>query len=96
MTNGVVGLNRQKNHSDFLRIFICKIQDMTVKELIKKLQGFDQNLRVVTPGFDESNLEDIETVQWVRVAFHDEQEKFHGGRHKEPETGVNAVKIDWQ
>ena len=69
---------------------------MTVDELIKKLQEFDPNLRVVTPGFDESNLEDIETVQLVRVAFHDEQEKFHGGRHKESETGVDAVKIDWQ
>lgn len=96
MTNGVVGVNRQKNHSNFLRKFVYKTQDMTVNELIKKLQAFDQNLRVVTAGFDESNLEDIETVQWVRVEFHDEQEKFHGGRHKESETGVNAVKIDWQ
>ena len=69
---------------------------MTVKELINKLQGFDQDLRVVTPGFDESNLEDIETVRLVRVVFHDEQEKFHGGRHKESESGVDAVKIDWQ
>ena len=69
---------------------------MTVKELIKKLQAFDQDMRVVTPGFDESNLEDIETVQLVRVVFHDEQEKFHGGRHKESESGVNAAKIDWQ
>ena len=69
---------------------------MTVKELIKKLQAFDQDLRVVTPGFDESNLEDIETVQLVRVVFHDEQEKFHGGRHKKSESGVDEVKIDWQ
>jgi len=69
---------------------------MTVHELIKKLQEFDPNLRVVTPGFDESNLEDIETIQLVPVEFHDEQEKFHGGRHKESETGVDAVKIDWQ
>ena len=69
---------------------------MTVKELIIKLQAFDPNLRVVTPGFDESNLEDIETIQLVRVEFHDEQEKFHGGRHKESESGVDAVKVDWQ
>lgn len=69
---------------------------MTVKELIKKLRAFDQNLRVVTPGFDESNLEDLETVQLVHVEFHDEKEKFHGGRHKESESGFEAVKIDWQ
>jgi len=69
---------------------------MTVKDLIEKLKTFDQNLRVVTPGFDESDLEDVETIQLVSVVFHDEKEKFHGGRHKESESGVDAVKIDWQ
>ena len=69
---------------------------MIIKELIEKLKTFDQNLRVVTPGFDESDLEDVETVQLVSVVFHDEKEKFHGGRHKESEDSVNAVKIDWQ
>ena len=69
---------------------------MTVKDLIEKLKIFDQNLRVVTPGFDESDLEDVETIQLVSVVFHDEKEKFHGGRHKESESGAHAVKIDWQ
>lgn len=69
---------------------------MILKELIEKLKVFDQNLRVVTPGFDEFDLEDVETVQLVNVVFHDEKEKFHGGRHKESESGVHAVKIDWQ
>lgn len=32
---------------------------MTVAELIEKLRAFDQNLRVVTPGLDESGYEDI-------------------------------------
>ena len=47
---------------------------MIVKKLIEKLKTFDQNLRVVTPGFDECNLEDVETVQLVNVVFHDEKE----------------------
>ena len=69
---------------------------MTIKELIQNLNRFDPNLRVVTPGFDESNLEDIDTVGLVRVAFHDEKQKFHGGRHVESQDGAQAVKIDWQ
>ena len=73
-----------------------KIKMMTVEELIEKLKGYDQNMRVVTPGFDEFDLEDIETIELVKVAFHDEKEKFHGGRHKESINGINAIKIDWQ
>jgi len=69
---------------------------MILKELIEKLKAFDQNLKVVTPGFDECDLEDVETVQLVNVVFHDEKKIFHGGRHKESEGGVHAVKIDWQ
>lgn len=69
---------------------------MILKELIERLKVFDQNLRVVTPGFDEFDLEDVETVQLVNVVFHDEKERFHGGRHKESKGGVQAVKIDWQ
>jgi hypothetical protein len=33
---------------------------MRVKELIEKLNSFDPNLRVVTPGFDESQAVKIE------------------------------------
>lgn len=69
---------------------------MRVKDLIKKLEGFDPTLRVVTPGFDESDLEDVETVELVKVIFHDEREKFHGGRHKKSSEGIEAIKIDWQ
>jgi len=69
---------------------------MILKGLIEKLKIFDHNLRVVTPGFDECDLEDVETVQLVSVDFYDERERFHGGRHKESEGGVHAVKIDWQ
>ena len=69
---------------------------MRVKDLIEKLNAFDPNLRVVTPGFDESDLEDVETVELVRVVFHDERAKFHGGRHKASPDGIEAVKIDWQ
>ena len=69
---------------------------MKIKELIEKLKEYDQDLRVVTPGFDETDLEDVVAVEPVRVVFHDEMETFHGGRHKESEHGVDAVKIDWQ
>jgi len=46
---------------------------MRVKDLIEKLLAFDPNLRVVTPGFDEWNLEDVETVERVKVVFHDKK-----------------------
>ena len=69
---------------------------MTIKEIIQHLCRFDPDLRVVTPGFDECDLEDVDTVQLIHVVFHDKKEKFHGGRHKESTDGVPAVKIDWQ
>ncbi|MBN1675804.1 MAG: hypothetical protein JXR37_32470 [Kiritimatiellae bacterium] len=69
---------------------------MTVSELIARRHAFDGRLRVVTPGFDESDLEDVDTVQAIRVAFDDARAKFHGGRHKKSPAGVPAVKIDWQ
>lgn len=69
---------------------------MTVRELIRRLGAFDGDLRVVTPGFDESDLEDVDTVEPVRVEFGDSRKKFHGGRHRKSPTGVEAVKIDWQ
>ena len=76
--------------------FRARGESMKVKELIEKLKGFDPNLRVVTAGFDESDLEDVETVELVKVVFHDEKEKFHGGRHKKSPEGIEAIKIDWQ
>ena len=70
-------------------------KDMTVRELIKRLAAFDGDWRVVTPGFDESDLEDVDIVEPVRVVFDDSRKKFHGGRHKKSPTGADAVKIDW-
>jgi len=40
---------------------------MIVKDLIEELKTFVQSLRVVTPGFDECDLEDVEVVQLVSV-----------------------------
>lgn len=78
---------------------------ITVKELIERLQTFDQNLRVVTPGFDESEFEDISRIELVKVIFHDNEEIGHCGRHKEiwdkdSEEFKNseyktALKINW-
>jgi len=36
---------------------------MTVEELIDKLKHFDPNMRVVTPGFDEDNLEEKKVLR---------------------------------
>ncbi|MCZ6679096.1 MAG: hypothetical protein O7E52_17825 [Candidatus Poribacteria bacterium] len=69
---------------------------MRVKDLIEKLNAFDPTLRVVTPGFDEFDFEDVQTVELVKVVFHDEKKRFHGGRHKESAHGIEAVKVDWQ
>jgi len=69
---------------------------MTVSELIQELRGCDGELRVVARGFDESNFEDIDTVRPIKIEFHDEREKFHGGRHKEAaENGTPALFLDW-
>jgi len=42
---------------------------MIVADLIKKLQAFDPSMRVVTPGFDESGVDDLETCELCRVLF---------------------------
>lgn len=68
---------------------------MKVNERVRRLSSFDPSLRVVTPGFDESDLEDIETIETLRVVFYDEKQRAHGGRHKESQDGVLAVIINW-
>jgi hypothetical protein len=70
---------------------------MTVSDLVRKLQAYDGGLRVVTRGFDESNFEDLETVRVIKIKFHDENQKFHGGRHKESaDNGTPALFVDWE
>ena len=68
---------------------------MTVSQLIRLLQGFNGNLRVVTPGFDESDYDDVVVVETIRMEFHDERQRFHGGRHKRIANGVNAVNVSF-
>ena len=46
---------------------------MKVKELIDKLNAFHPDLRVVTPGFDESNYEDVERVEFINIIFYDKK-----------------------
>ena len=50
---------------------------MTVAELIKRLEVFEPDTRVVTPGFDESNYADVETVELIVVQFRDDLEVGH-------------------
>jgi hypothetical protein len=65
--------------------------------LIRKLRACDGELRVVSRGFDESDFEDVETVRAINIEFHDEKQKFHGGRHKESDgNGAPALLIDWE
>lgn len=44
---------------------------MLVKDLVSKLLKFDQDLRVVTPGFDETEPEDIGEPEIIQVIIED-------------------------
>lgn len=73
---------------------------MTVEQLIRKLATFPSHLRVVTPGFDESNLDDVETVELTKVRFTKPlgtPNHSHCGAHPEDEQLLipNAVLINW-
>ena len=68
---------------------------MTVAELIAKLQAFPPDCRVVTPGFDESDLDDVETVEEIRVRFHDDKTCGHVGRHVRDDDYERAVLINF-
>ena len=68
---------------------------MTVGELIDKLNECDYKARVVTPGFDESGLDDVETVEVIRVRFHDDRIDGHVGRHEVDHGGRQAVFINF-
>ncbi len=71
---------------------------MTVAELIAVLQCFPPDRRVVTPGFDETDLDDVATVTAVRVKFHDERPEGYNGRHELDYLGEgpeNAVLINF-
>lgn len=60
---------------------------MTVAELIQHLQKFPQHLRVVTPGPDEFNYEDIDEPYGITVVFFDEEPKeIRLGRHINPSS----------
>ena len=56
---------------------------MTVAELIERLQKFSPAMRVVTPGFDESNYDDLDTVELIDLVFCDDAVSGHCGRHLE-------------
>jgi len=69
------------------------MRHMIVAELIEQLKQVDPALRVVTPGFDESDLDDIGSIALIKVAFHDEIPQSHCGRHVESENGCLAIRI---
>ena len=68
---------------------------MTVAELIKKLEAFEPDTRVVTPGFDESNYDDVETVEVIVVQFQNDLEVSHCGRHVRAAYGEPAILINF-
>jgi hypothetical protein len=68
---------------------------MTVQRLMTELEQFDPNLRVVTPGFDESDYDDVQTVEPIRLQFSDETESGHCGIHKKDPNGDPAVLINF-
>lgn len=69
---------------------------MTVAELIEKLMHFRPDLPVVTAGFDETGVDDIETVEIRKVRFLVRRNYGHVGRHEiDPAEGKPAVFIDF-
>ena len=64
---------------------------MTVAELIAKLSQYPNSSRVVTRGFDENGIDDIETVETMVVVFHDDAGVGHVGRHEEVNEFSKAV-----
>lgn len=70
---------------------------MTVAELMQRLMEFPPDTPVVTRGFDESDLDDVENVTAARVVFRPDQERGHVGQHRpaqDGEAGTLAVFID--
>jgi len=67
---------------------------MTVSELIAKLQTMPQDMRVVTGGFDESNFDDIETIETIKLRLNVNSEWSHCGQHSEFDDGVPCLYID--
>lgn len=73
---------------------------MTVAELIQALQAMPQDMLVVTPGFDESDLDTISEVKLVWAKLHARPDnQAHRGEHDEADEGdegaVQCVYIDW-
>lgn len=64
---------------------------MTVGDLIKKLQEYPPDLRVVTPGFDESDFDEVvvraKTI-FLKLDVHPNDLSF-GGRRR-PRTSCSA------
>ena len=46
---------------------------MIVSELIEQLKQVDPRSRVVTPGFDEIDFEDIAAIELIEIVFHDDR-----------------------
>lgn len=57
-------------------------EQMTVKELIKKLRTFDPDTTVVVGGFDEEGYADIDRIEMVLAATRKGQIDIFGGYKK--------------
>lgn len=55
---------------------------MTINELIEKLKAFPPDMRVMTPGFDESGYSDIGEPEVLEIAL-DAYSGNHCGEHEE-------------
>jgi len=67
---------------------------MKVKELIEKLKWYDQELDVVTCGFDECGAELINTVELRDVLFETEESKYignHWSGHQFADDGADRM-----
>lgn len=69
---------------------------MKVHELIAHLKGMPRDAYVVTPGFDESDIDDVQPPRLIRIV-RGSGGGGHCGEHKEAEHGAGepAVLINW-
>ena len=66
---------------------------MKVKDLIILLKTKNQEREVVTPGFDECGVDDIEVTD-IKVKFTN-RKSGHCGAHDESEDGVECYLINF-
>lgn len=75
-----------------LSILFKKGRTMTVKELIEKLNTFDQDMIVLVNGY-EGGLSDISKIEATKVNLNVNKEDYLGPHEESPKGSTSAVYI---